>query len=321
MSELIEDDNVLNNKIRKNFITNIIFGQKLINGLSQDKKRDTNIDYFYTHINHFNQQISEDWGNKINYKKYIDLIPQNIYEKLSPESDVPVKNKTNYIEPYCKKPLKFIPAMDIFKKVGFHYKLVKLESTHYDLLALLYHNDKIIGYIACGKKSSNVYKNLYIVLSKKYDERFFEQTNKKLAIINDITEDVAFFEKDCYNMYLKSFRNIIYSIIIDIFRDYKSIKNIVLIGEEEGGNFLQLFAIDIFNNKSDYSMFPSDLSFYLFTYNTAMLSTETFYNDLIEYLNKGNNSMITCFDSQNLAFQSWDVDDSKRIKYNIINLK
>ena len=29
----------LNNRVKKNFITNSIFGQKLINGLSQDKKK------------------------------------------------------------------------------------------------------------------------------------------------------------------------------------------------------------------------------------------------------------------------------------------
>ncbi len=315
----IEED--LSNKVKKNFITNSIFGQKLINGLSLDKKKEVNIDYFLNHLKHFNQQKQEKWDQRINFDKYLDSIPQNIQDKLRDDTDVIIKNRC-CIEPYCKKQIKIITPINLFKKHGFHYKLVKLESTYYDLLGFLYFNDDLIGYICCGKKTSYTYKNLFIVISQKYDKDLFDKSSKKLSIISEISEDIAFYEKECYNKYLKSFRNQIYSFVLEIIAENKNIKNIVCIGEEIGGNFLQLFLVDFINNKNEISMkFNEDISYYLFTYNTAMLSTETFYNDLINYLGGANNSMITCFEEKNNFYSTWDIDEAKRNKYNVIVLK
>jgi len=307
------------NKSKKKFITNIIFGQKLINNLSLDKKKEINMEYFLCHLKNFKKQFEENWSQKINYEKYIDLIPQNIEEKLNNKIESLIKNKNYYIEPYCKKPIKILSPLTIFKKNGFHYKLIKLESQYYDLFAFLYMNDLIIGYICCGKKNSSNYKNLYITIFLKYEPKFFDNKNKKLSIINDITEEISFFEKECYQKYIKSFRNIIFSILFDTLSEYKSIKNIVCIGEEEGGNILQLFIIDFLNNKNEINIkIPENLSLYLFTNNTAMLSTESFYNDLVSYLSNGNNSMITFFTEKNKSFFTWDIDESKKKLYNIL---
>lgn len=317
MSENTSEEE-LNNKSKKNFITNTIFGHKLINTLSQEKKREINIDYFLSHIKNLNIHRNENYEQKINYKKHIESIPQNIQEKLKNESEIVVKNKI-CIEPYCKKQIKIITPIKLFKKFSFHYKLVKLESQYYDLFGIIYLNDDIVGYICCGKKSSSIYKNLYIVLSLKYSNDFYEKTNKKLAIINEITEDISFYEKDCYNNYMKNFRNQLYSYILDILAEFKTIKHIICIGEEEGGNILQLFMLDFFNNKSEINMkFPDELNNYLFTYNSAMMSTETFYNDLLNSLGN-NNSMICCFDGMNKAYQSWDPNEEKKLKYNFIS--
>jgi len=319
MGENINEED-LNIKVKKNFITYSIFGQKLINGLSADKKKEVNIEYFLGHIKHFNLQKKENWEEKINYNKYIDSIPSNIQDKLKSESEVSIKSR-NCIEPYCKKQIKMTSSINIFKKVGFHYKLVKLESTYYDLFGYITHNDDVVGYICCGKRSLAAYKNIYIVISGKYEKKFFDEESKKISIISEISEEIGFYEKDVYTKYIKSFRNQIYSLLLEIIMENKNIKNIVCIGEEEGGNILQLFIVDFINNKGESNIkISDDLSFYLFTHNTAMLSTETFYNDLINYLGGNNNSMITCFDEKNKAYDSWDVDDNKKAKYNIILL-
>jgi len=316
MTDILSEEDL--NKVKKNFITNSIFGQKLINGLSADKKREVNIDYFLSHIKNFNLQKKENWEEKINYKKYIESIPENIQEKLKNETEIIIKNK-NCIEPYCKKQIKIITPINIFKKIGFHHKLVKLESSYYDLFGFIYNNDEIVGYVCCGKRSNNVYKNIYVVICKKYQKDFYEKKNKKLSIINEIVEDIGFYEKETYNDYLKHYRNQIYSFVLDILLEHKSIKNIVCIGDEEGGNLLQLFLVDVINNRSEYNVkMADDFSYYLFTHNTAMLSTETFFNDLINYLGGNINSMITCFEGKNDAYDSWDVDEAKKNKYNII---
>lgn len=310
-----------NTKVKKIFITNSIFGQKLVYGLSQDKKKEVNIDYFLNHLKHFNHQKQENWEKRINFDKYLDSIPQNIHDKLRDDTDIIIKNRS-CIEPYCKKQIKIITPANLFKKNGFHYKLLKLESTYYDLLGFFYNNDEVIGYVCCGKKTSYTYKNLFIVISQNYDKDFFEKSAKKLSIISEISEDIAFYEKECYNKYIKTLRNQIYSFVLEIIAENKNIKNIVCIGEELGGNMLQLFLVDFVNNKNEVAMkFNEDFSYYLFTYNTAMLSTETFYNDLINYLGGANNSMITCFDDKNCFYSTWEIDEAKRNKYNVIVLK
>jgi len=321
MNDTIDNDEELTAKIKKNFITNIIFGQKLINNLSCEKNKNVTIDYFMSHIKNFKKQISENWEMKINFEKYVDLIPQNIQEKLKDDTDIVFKNK-NYIEPYCKKPMKISTPLSIFKKIGFHYKLVKLESQFYDLFGMIHYQDKIIGYICLGKKNGGVYKNLYVVIHKPYEEGFYENKKKKLIIINEMTEEIGFFERDCYSRYLKYLRSILFSFVVEILKEHETVKNVICIGNEEGGNFLQLFTMDIINNKNDLNVkFADDLSFYLFTNNTAMLSTETFYNDLVTYLGNPVNSMLTCFEERNNAYDTWEFNENKRQKYNVIVLK
>jgi len=199
--------------------------------------------------------------------------------------------------------------MGIFGKTSFHYKLVRLESKYYDLFGILYYGENIVGYICCGKRNSTSYKNLYIVLVKEYGRNFYDKMDKKLVIINDITEDISFYEKEVYQDYLRHFRSSLFSMVYEILGENKAIKNVVCIGEEEGGNLLQLFTVDFFNNKNDCNLKLNDISFHLFTLDTAMLSTDTFYKDFVELL--GENSVITCFSGKNSAYESWN--ENKRM--------
>jgi hypothetical protein len=158
---------------KKRFITNIIFGQKLINDLSINKKKQVSIEYFMNHLIHFKKYLNENWEDKIEIDKYTNLIPQDIENKLMTESEILLKN-THNIEPYCKKVIKIISPLALFQRNCYHYKLVKLESTHYDLMNILYYNDEIIGYVCCAKRASG-YKNIYIVLLQKYDKNSMKQ--------------------------------------------------------------------------------------------------------------------------------------------------
>jgi len=318
MTEAAEGEE-LSEITKKTFIMNSIFGQKLINNLSHSKstKKEVNIDYFINHINHFNNQ-KKDNLDKINFKKHIDSLPSNILDKIKEEAEPAIKIR-NHIEPYCKKQLKLETPVSIFKKNGYHYKLVKLESHYFDLMSIIYYNEDIVGYICCGKKSNSGYNNLFIVICSKYEKDFYDKQNKKMAVISEITEEIGFYEKETYSKYLKNFRFQLFAAVLDILTEHKNLRNIVCIGEEEGGNLLQLFLIDFINNKGEaLTKISDDISFYLFNYNTAILSTETFYNDLLKNLGDSSNSIITCFSDKNDAYNSWDFDENKKIKYNVI---
>jgi hypothetical protein len=298
---------------KKRFITNIIFGQKLINDLSLNKKKQVSIEYFMNHLNYFKKYLNENWENKIEIEKYTELIPEDIENKLMTESEILLKN-SHYIEPYCKKQIKIVSPLVLFQRNCYHYKLVKLESVYYDLMSILYYNDEIIGYVCCAKRSSG-YKNIYIVLLWKYDKKFYENINKKLVVINDISEDISFYEKECYTRYIKNIRSQLFSVLYEVLKDNKTIQNIVCIGEEEGGNLLQLFLVDFLNNKDEFYIKIEDIELYLFSNNTAKLSTDTFYKEFIELF--GKNSLITCFSEKNNAYKTWENTE----KMNIILLE
>jgi hypothetical protein len=294
---------------KKKFITNIIFGQKMINDLSLNKKKNVNIEYFLNYLNCFKKYLNENWESKIEIDKYTDLIPQDIENKLMIDSEILLKNNHN-IEPYCKKAIKIISPLALFQYNCYHYKLVKLESTHYDLMSILYYNNEIIGYVCCAKRSSG-YKNIYIVLLRKYDKKFYEMKNKKIVVINEISEDISFYEKECYTRYIKHIRSQLFSVLYEVLKDNKTIRNIVCIGDEEGGNFLQLFLVDFLNNKNDFYIKIDDFELYLFSNNTAKLSTDTFYKEFIELF--GKNSLITCFSEKNDAHKTWENMENMNI--------
>jgi len=294
---------------KKRFITNIILGQKLINDLSLNKKKQVSIEYFMNHLVHFKKYLNENWEDKIEIDKYTSLIPQDIENKLMIDSEILLKNNHN-IEPYCKKAIKIISPLALFQRNCYHYKLVKLESTHYDLMSILYYNDEIIGYICCAKRTSG-YKNIYIVLLQKYDKKFYEIINKKIVVINEISEDISFYEKECYTRYIKYIRSQLFSVLYEVIKDNKTIRNIVCIGEEEGGNFLQLFLLDFLNNKDEFYIKIEEIELYLFSFNTAKLSTDTFYKEFIELF--GKNSLITCFSEKNNAYKTWENTEKMNI--------
>ena len=294
---------------KKRFITNIIFGQKLINDLSSNKKKQVSIEYFMNHLVHFKKYLNENWEDKIEIDKYTSLIPEDIENKLMTDSEILLKN-SHYIEPYCKKSIKIVSPLALFQRNCYHYKLVKLESPYYDLMSILYYNEEIIGYVCCAKRSSG-YKNIYIVLLSKYDNKFYENINKKIVVINEISEDISFYEKECYTRYIKHIRSQLFSVLYEVVKDNKTIRNIVCIGEEEGGNLLQLFLVDFLNNKDEFYIKIEDIDLYLFSYNTAKLSTDTFYKEFIELFMK--NSLITCFQDKNDAYKTWENTEKMNI--------
>ena len=301
----LEKNNILNN-LKKKFISNIIFGQKLINDLSVNKSNKICIEYFMNHLNTFEKHCKEDWCSKINFDKYCDLIPSDIEEKLENDTDIILKNNYN-IEPYCKKTIKIITPLIFFKKMGFHFKLIKLESQYFDLMGILFENDNIVGYVCCGKRSNSQYKNLYVVLRKNYENNFYGNLDKKIVIMNEISEEINFYEKNVYLNYLKNYRSILFSLIFEIIHENPTIKNVICIGEEEGGNLLQIFSYDFLNNRKDSNLDLDKISLFLFTHNTSKLSTNVFFDDLTNIF-KGN-SIITCFDKFSRSFETWNIDE------------
>jgi len=298
----------MNDYINK-FITNIVIGQKIVDFLSSKKiDIESGIEYFLNHLSIFNQMIGEKWEKKLNYLKYKESFSDEMVEKLSDKTGI-IVDKLCSIEPYCKKAIKFYSPNYIFKKVGFHFRLIRLESPLYDMMGFIYYGNEIVGYICCRKR--NDYKNLYIVISKKYDVDIFTNQNRSGSSVSDITEDCMIYDAHYYNMYAKYFRNMLYSYVIDIISEYGSIKNIIMIGEEAGGNLLELFMMDIKNNRSDINVkISSKVVYFLFTQNTAMMSPEF-------KLDYENDIIIMSFSNRD-SYLTWNIDEGIKKKCNFI---
>lgn len=298
----------MNDYINK-FITNIVIGQKIVDFLSSKKiDIESGIEYFLNHLNFFNQMIGEKWEKKLNYTKYKESFSNDMVEKLSDKTGI-VVDKLCSIEPYCKKAIKFYSPNYIFKKVGFHFRLIRLESSLYDMMGFIYYGNEIVGYICCRK--GNDYKNLYIVISKKYDGDIFLNRNRMGSSVSDITEDCMIYDAHYYNMYAKHFRNMLYSYVIDIISEYGSIKNIIMIGEEAGGNLLELFLMDIKNNYNDINVkISSKVVYFLFTQNTAMMSPEF-------KLDYATDIIIMNFNNKD-SYLTWNIDEAIKKKCNFI---
>jgi len=298
----------MNDYINK-FITNIVIGQKIVDFLSSKKiDIESGIEYFLNHLNFFNQMIGEKWEKKLNYTKYKESFSNDMVEKLSDKTGI-VVDKLCSIEPYCKKAIKFYSPNYIFKKVGFHFRLIRLESPLYDMMGFIYYGNEIVGYICCRK--GNDYKNLYIVISKKYDGDIFLNRNRMGSSVSDITEDCMIYDAHYYNMYAKHFRNMLYSYVIDIISEYGSIKNIIMIGEEAGGNLLELFMMDIKNNYNDINVkISSKVVYFLFTQNTAMMSPEF-------KLDYATDIIIMNFNNKD-SYLTWNIDEAIKKKCNFI---
>ena len=298
----------MNDYINK-FITNIVIGQKIIDFLSGKKiDIESGIEYFLNHLSIFNQMIGEKWEKKLNYLKYKDSFSDEMVEKLSDKTGI-IMDKICSIEPYCKKAIKFYSPNYIFKKVGFHFRLIRLESPLYDMMGFIYYGSEIVGYVCCRK--GNDYKNLYIVISKKYDGDIFTNMNRKGSSVSDITEDCMIYDAHYYSMYTKHFRNMLYSYVIDIISEYGSIKNIIMVGEEAGGNLLELFMMDIKNNRSDINVkISSKVVYFLFTQNMAMMSPEF-------KLDYATDIIIMSFNNRD-SYLTWNIDEAIKKKCNFI---
>jgi hypothetical protein len=269
---------------------------------------ESGIEYFLNHLSIFNQMIGEKWEKKLNYLKYKESFSDEMVDKLSDKTGI-VVDKMCSIEPYCKKAIKFYSPNYIFKKVGFHFRLIRLESPLYDMMGFIYYGNEIVGYICCRK--GNDYKNLYIVISKKYDGDIFTNRNRTGSSVSDITEDCMIYDAYYYNMYAKHFRNILYSYVIDIISEYGSIKNIIMVGEEAGGNLLELFMMDIKNNRSDINVkISSKVVYFLFTQNTAMMSPEF-------KLDYATDIIIMSFSNRD-SYLTWNIDEAIKKKCNFI---
>jgi len=298
----------MNDYINK-FITNIVIGQKIVDFLSAKKiDIESGIEYFLNHLSIFNQMICEKWEKKLNYLKYKESFSDEMVDKLSDKTGI-VVDKICSIEPYCKKAIRFYSPNYIFKKVGFHFRLIRLESPLYDMMGFIYYGSDIVGYICCRK--GNDYKNLYIVISKKYDGDIFTNKNRMGSSVSDITEDCMIYDAHYYNMYAKHFRNILYSYVIDIISEYGSIKNIIMVGEEAGGNLLELFMMDIKNNRNDINVkISSKAVYFLFTQNMAMMSPEF-------KLDYETDIIIMSFSNRD-SYLTWNIDEGIKKKCNFI---
>ena len=315
------------NNIRKKFILNILFGQKLINNLSREKKKEAGIDYFLMHLRNLKLQREVDWNEKINVDRLTPSLITDVQNNLQSNIRYSFFSNQKYIEPYILKPIKFLSDKHVFNKVFFSHTMVNLESKFYNFICLIYDsNENIKGYILIGKKSSGEKKNIYIVLDDDYSSGFYNHTKKNVVIISDISEDLHFFEKNVYNDYLKNYRNFLFTVVTDCLTNNKDIKNIVCIGNQRGGNILQLFVKDFIlnknyightvnkeetiferiNEKKNSEIISKDINVYLFEYDTAMLSNKTFYDSLLEKMGEDEKTFINCFYNKNKAYNSWD---------------
>ena len=322
------------NNFRKKFIINILFGQKLINNLSREKKKEAGIDYFLMHLRNLKFQKQVDWDSKVNINRLSNTLIADIKNNLQVENKYYYNNNQKYIEPYILKPIRLLSDKQLFNKTFFSHSMVTLESKFYNFVCLIHDlSDNIIGYILIGKKSSGEKKNIYIILDDEYNNGFYNHLKKNVVITCDISDDLHFYEKNVYNDYMKNYRNFLFSIVTDCLINNNDIKNIVCIGNQKGGNILQLFVKDFLLNKKyigfkqdqsetlfekinetpNVEIIHNDITTYLFEYDTAMLSNNNFYDSLLELMGEEEKTFINCFYNKNKAYNTWKKinNDSK----------
>ena len=84
-----------------------------------------------------------------------------------------------------------------------------------------------------------------------------------------------------------------------------------MIGEEAGGNLLELFMMDIKNNRNDINVkISSKVVYFLFTQNTAMMSSEF-------KLDYSNDIIIMNFNNRD-SYLTWNIDETIKKKCNFI---
>lgn len=277
---------------QQKFIYNLVFCKKLINELSNNRKKDISIEYFINHLNILNYLVNINLH--INYNKYIERIPNDIIDKLSTKQ--PIDNShEKIIEPYCKKPIKYLNPQNIFKSSFFHPFVANINSKYYNMLFIIKNiQENICGYVVSSKK------NVYFVIDIKYDTNIYQNKNKKLSVINEICDEFNYYEKHIYLEYIKYYRDYLFSIFADIIlnREHINIKNIIFIGNEKASNFIMLFIKDIYENIKN--IIPKDMFFTIFQKNSANLTINEFYTNIFT-----NNIFINYFSNNNDAYKTW----------------
>jgi hypothetical protein len=288
---------------KKKMIKNIIFGQKLVYLLSEQKKKEANINYFIMHINSLQLIHQEMVGMDIDYEQYVDKISDTIFSQNKNKKTFTIGNKQ--IEPYCKKPIQYIPQNIFITEYNFHYSITNIKSKYYDLLYFIFDKYKnIVGYVVLGKKVKKLCKNLYFVIDKNYDKTFYKKTTKKINLLSEICDEFSIYEKTVYQEYLKYWRDYLITILIDCLKNIDNIKNLIFIGNNKGGNLLELFIKDIFENINNEQM--KEMSWNIFKMNTAMLTNLNFFKDILENHLKEKYTIINCYTNKELSYKTWD---------------
>ena len=299
-----EDTDKKNNKI----IYNLIFAEKLVNELSNNKKKNIDIDYFLSYIKFFSK-IKE------------SMIEIDIDDKLNSNDinfDIPIATKKEIlsigekpIELYNKKQVLIFNKSHFIEKYNYHFTIKNISSKYYEFINFIFDKSKnIIGYIVLGKKAKKSTQNLCFILDKNYEKNFYTNINKKVCLMTEIIDEFNIYEKTIYNNYLKYYRDYLFSVLKEILRKHNNINNIVFIGNKQGGNILELFLKDIIENLNE-EYFPEEafklksIAYNIFKLNSSMLTNIHFYEDLINRIEKESYTYINCFDNKLLDYKSW----------------
>ena len=273
------------------------------------------------YIDKFIYFLKENNYKTINYEILLLFLKINKNIKINNETDNKIKtnmkklkkynrvliNNENNLDNYSKKNIKFLNNYYLFSKVGINnFNLLK-KINNYKIINFLYNSKKKIEGIIFIDKT-----NLNLILNIKIPKKFYIKMKKNSKIIKEITNNLCIYEYKLYEYYLSKYRNLLYSLIFNILESNININSILFEGVEFGGNILQLFIYDFFDNYRNINIEKkryNKIKLKLKQYNSPMLSEYNFYKKLISIKRL---KIKNIFSKKNKEYKSWDIDILKK---------
>lgn len=272
-----------------------------INFLKKKNLKKINFNIFLLFLKE-NKNINKD----LNFNKKTKNSEENIKKTIINRKEL--INNEIILDNYSKNKINFISISNLLLELGiYNFNYIKI-FFKFKIINFIYNSkNNIEGIIFLNRNKLN------FTLTIKIPKTFFNNMKKKSKIIKDISNCSLIYEYKIYKYYLTKYRDLLFSLLINIIENNNSIDLVLFEAKGLGGNIFQLFIFDFFNNYKNININKkkyNNIKINLNQYNTPMLSNYDFYAKLIKIKNFKINNI---FSSINNEYNSWDIEIVEKI--------
>lgn len=274
-----------------------LYFENFKNFLKKNKINIINFDSFLQFVKKINSIILDKNSKNIN-EFNIDKLKITKKELINNELE---------LDKYSKKKIIFIDNYNLFLKIGINNFDYSFKFFNYKIINFLYNKKQKIEGIFLKKNNQ-----LNIILNINICKNFYNKKIKKSVFVKEISNNLIIYEYKIYKYYLKKYRSILFTLFINIIEKDITIDKVLFQGKNLGGNILQLFIFDFFNNYKNINVNIKKfkkLNIILKQYNCPMLSESKFYEELLKIKKLKINNI---FSSINKEYKSWNINIPKK---------